>query len=416
MNNQQFKRAATNFSNVSLGLPLQPRSNAVYKGLKYLPYSGSGIRVYSDNIYPQSLAKLAYDSPTHGAAIRRKAFMVKGQGIDLNLLSPALRKKLAVINSKGETFNDIHEKISFDKAVFNGFALKVVWGNDGYIAELYHVPFTDVRVGQPDNHGDINYYVISNNWSRTLPASMERTYGLPAFNPTYFTEIPKDELGIPVPTEEQLTQSHQLIYKFEYTPSASGGMDYYPVPDYVNALDHIETEISIGIANKSLLDNGFNGKYIMSVPFVPSTEEQKKEFDSLIRLNHAGPQNNGEFMVLYTNSQEEAPKIDKIDPIDADTYLNVESSVKQSIITAHQIPAILLEYNQGGGFNNRAEEMTVAFSQYQKTKIKDIQNTLIKTYTTLFSYLGWEGEDVQIIPFALNDPEQQAQGETSLNQ
>ena len=60
--------------------------------------------------------------------------------------------------------------------------------------------------------------------------------------------------------------------------------------------------------------------------------------------------------------------------------------------------------------------MTVAFDQYQKTKIKDIQNTLIKTYNTIFKFLGWEGEDVQIIPFALNDPEQQAQGETSLNQ
>ena len=193
-------------------------------------------------------------------------------------------------------------------------------------------------------------------------------------------------------------------------------MDYYPVPEYVNALDHIETEIAIGIANKSLLDNGFNGKYIMTVPFIPATEEQKKEFDEMMRLNHAGPQNNGEFMVLYTNSQEEAPKIERIEPIDADTYLNVEKSVEQAIVTAHQIPAILLEYNEGGGFNNRAEEMTVAFSQYQKTKIKDIQNSLIKTYRTLFSYMGWDNEDVQIIPFTLTDPVQQAQGETSLNQ
>ena len=328
MDNQRLTKPAS-FSNVSLGLPLQPRPNAVYKGFKYLPYSGSGIRSYSDNIYPQMLAKLSYDSPTHGAAIRRKSFMVKGQGIDLNLLSPALRKKLSVVNTKGETINDIHDKISADKALFNGFALKAVWGNDGYIAELYHIPFTDARAGMPDEKGDIDYYMISNNWSRSLPASMERTYALPTFNPSYFKEIPKDEYNIPRPTEDQINQAHQLIYKYEYSPSASGGMDYYPVPEYVNALDHIGTEIAIGIANKSLLDNGFNGKYIMTVPFIPATEEQKKEFDEMMRLNHAGPQNNGEFMVLYTNSQEEAPKIERIEPIDADTYLNVEKSVKQ---------------------------------------------------------------------------------------
>ena len=93
----------------------------------------------------------------------------------------------------------------------------------------------------------------------------------------------------------------------------------------------------------------------------------------------------------------------------------MEQSVKQNIITAHRVPAILVEYNYGGGFNNRAEEMSVAYKQFQQTSIKAYQNSVIRVFKSIVKWMGYENEDVQIIPFTIDEPvASQAQGGTSL--
>lgn len=391
-----------------LGLPIVRSSGFSRKGNRYIPYSSASVRVAGSNNLPQVLAKIALESPTHGAAIQRKSLMIEGLGVDLSMLSPALVKKLENnLNDQGETMNDVHAKVSKDYATFNGYAIKVYWGNDGFIARLEHVPFEQVRRGEPIQ-GENEYFVISNNWDETLSPRYEQSYALPAFNPSYFGKgsIPVNELGIPVPMDVQVEQACQLIYKYDYQPSASSGQLFYPLPDYWSGLDAALTETQITIANKSLIDNGFNGKYLVTIPYVPSTEEEKEELNKLLMLNYSSASNHGKVMTLYVNDQTSMPKIDKIDPIDADTYLNVDKAVKQSIVSAHQIPAILLEYNQGGGFNNRAEEMTVAFDQYQKTKIKQMQTKLASTYKTIFYYMGWDNEKVNIIPFSLIEDKQ----------
>lgn len=400
-----------------LGLPIVRSSGFSRKGNRYIPYTANSQRIASNNNLPQLLIKIALESPTHGAAVQRKAMMIEGLGVDLSKLSPALVKKLEnSLNDKGETLNDIHEKVSQDYAHFNGYAIKVYWGNDGYIARLEHVPFEQVRKGEPI--GDLQYYIISNNWDDTLSTRYEKTYQLPAFNTKYFGKgsIPVNELGIPTPTQEQVEQGCQLIYVYDYKPSASSGQLFYPLPDYWSGIDAALTETEIAIANKSLIDNGFNGKYLVTLPYVPTTEEEKAELDKLLLMNYGGAANQGKIMTLYVNDQNSMPQLNKIEPIEADTYLNVDKSVKQAIVTAHQIPAILLEYNEGGGFNNRAEEMTVAFNQYQNSKIKQLQAKLARTYKTIMYYMGWDEEDVQIIPFSLDSMQkEQIDGETSLN-
>ena len=50
--------------------------------------------------------------------------------------------------------------------------------------------------------------------------------------------------------------------------------------------------------------------------------------------------------------------------------------------------------------------MTVAFDQYQKTKIKQMQTKLASTYKTIFYYMGWDNEKVNIIPFSLIEDKQ----------
>lgn len=421
---------------VGIGLPIVNGAGYSKGTSRFLPFSGDARKQYTANIFPQILARLAFDSPTNGAALQRKSMMTFGEGINLSELNSNLRKTLEKINAKGETANDLLKKMSMDYVTFGGFALKITWGYDGYIKFVEHLPFTNVRCGEPNEDNEIDYFVVSNNWDNTLTNKREKTYALPKFNESYWgkdsVQIIKD---IPTPTDEQLEQAEQILYYTDYKPFATNGQQYYPIPDYVAALDSIQIEKEIIISNKALIDNGIGGKYVLTFPFQPTTREEMVQNDINITQQFTSASNNGGVIKMYAADKDSLPQLNKLDALDADTYNNVAIAVKQDIITAHQIPAILLEYNYGGGFNNRAEEMVTAYNQFQQTNIKSYQNNLIRVWKRLCSLIGWTADNFTIIPFniqpiqdaptnvkvdttlaAKDGKEITVQGETSLNQ
>jgi len=398
-----IKAGRINFSSeAGIGLPVS-RFGTSYKKAQFIPYSGVSSRYYVDNLYPQQLANFAYNSPTNSAAIERKSMMIKGEGFNMEILSDKFRKVMDFINEEGESANDILEKVGRDYAMFGGISMKVRWGNDGLIKFVEHLPFEQVRVGMPNAENKITYYVVSNNWTRTLTGTLEKVEVYPAFNPNVFGEssIPMID-GIPTPSDEQLSNGEQVIYWFDKRPAASDGMLFYPIPDYAAALDAIGTEIEILISNKSLLDNGFGGKTILTFPYKPETDEEMDELDSGIKESFTKAKNNGGVIALYGRTQDELPTVSNIEALKADTYLEVDKNIKQSIISGHRIPAILCEYNYGGGFNNRADEMTVAYDQFQKTTIKSYQQKVIAIFKILVQYMGFPNEAIEIIPFTLD--------------
>lgn len=403
-----------NFSSeAGMGLPIINGAGYTRRENKYLPFSGDSTRFDNKNLYPQLLARLVLDSPTNGAAIQRKSMMIFGEGFNISELNSNLKKTLLAINDEGETVNDILKKIAWDFATFGGYALKFVWGYDGYIKYIYHIPFTQVRCGEPNEDNRIDYYVISNNWDNTLNTGRENTYSLPKFNPSFWgKDSVKIVSNLPELTEDQLNQAEQIFYYKEYKPEATNGQQFYPLPDYVAALDSIQSEKQIIISNKSLIDNGIGGKYIIKHPYSPTSSEEMDEIDLNIKLNFVGAANNGGIMNLFAAEADSLPTIDKIDNLDADTYNNLSFLVKQDIITAHQIPAILLEYNQGGGFNNRAEEMVTAFNQFQKTNIKSYQNSIIRQFKNICEWIGWSADNLTIIPFVLESSQSNQPAQT----
>jgi hypothetical protein len=183
-------------------------------------------------------------------------------------------------------------------------------------------------------------------------------------------------------------------------------MNFYPVPDYISAIDSIGTEILIQIANKSLLDNGFGGKTIITFPTLPATQEEQDEIDAQIKTQFTSASNNGGLLTLYSSDNNTAAKINQLQPLSADTYIELDKNVKRAIITPHKIPAILLEYNYGGGFNNRAEEMRESYNEFQQTVIKSYQQSILAVLNRLVKYIGYE-DKLEIIPFNIKDVEQQ---------
>ena len=181
--NSEISVFGLNFSaEAGLGNPIITQGYST-GGLRYLPYSSNSQRYPTANTYPQMLAKLAIESPTHAAALNIKAMLTTGLGFDKATLTRTIKKQMQSMNKKNQTIDDILEQIAYDYVTFGGFALKVSWTNAGKIYSVERIHFSEVRAGEPDDNGDINYYVISNNWDLTMQTRLRKTYSLPVFNP-----------------------------------------------------------------------------------------------------------------------------------------------------------------------------------------------------------------------------------------
>ena len=386
-----------NFSNIGLGLPISQTASYEFSE-KFLPFDGYYRGEFIRNNYPEILRVLYKQSPTHGTAIKVKNKMTKGRGFNMDLLDDNVKKFLNNINEDGQTINDLLGKVSLDYVLYGGFSLKVYWNGEGQICYIEHIPFGKVRVGYPNERGKVEYYIISNNWTKNTPTDLEHVDYVPKFNPKYFEGGVRKIRGIAEPTEEQSNNACQLLYYISDDADNDVNSEYYPQPDYIHGADAIVSEIDMIISEKAVMKNGIGGKYLVTFPSLNQTEEEKMQNINKIIYNFTNVEENGGIVCLYGDG-ETTPQLDKLEALDADTYAGVNDRMVQRIVTAHNIPPILLEYNYGGGFNNRAQELQVAFESLQLTTIRSYQDEIIKVFKKLLRYSGFEDVELDIVPF-----------------
>ncbi len=381
-----------------MGLPITKnyRTLAGVSG-QYIPFAGSGVGIRVDNTYPQILAKLQANSPTHGAALLKKGLLTFGQGINFDDMSPSLYDSLMNINNSFETINDVLSKISNDFVTYGGLALKISWRYDGTIDTIEHVPFKNVRLGRPVN-GQVENYIVSNDWEMNLQRDLRHEYSIPKFNPSKINVDSVEIVNGEVTADEETTQNaEQLIYYKSYSVASDG---FYPVPDYAQGLDSAFTEVEIGVSMLKSIENGIGGAYIVSTPDTITDDETKDAIvNSLNQLVTGAANSNG--LIFVPSSIEISP----LEAVKADIYKEVNPEIRQRIITSHGIPSILLEYSQGGGFNNRAEEYQVAIEQFQLTTIKGYQNQILRVLNSLMGYITNEDVKLTINPFLNTESE-----------
>ena len=95
------------------------------------------------NLFPQKLIELYDNSAMHHTAIQAIKDGIIGDGV--KLIGDE------VINSKGETVDEVLEKVALDYSIYQGYSLNLIWNKEGSrIAEMYHLPFANVRSGKMD--------------------------------------------------------------------------------------------------------------------------------------------------------------------------------------------------------------------------------------------------------------------------
>ena len=328
---------------------------------------------YGDkNMFPDKLIELLNTSAIHGTAINAKLDASVGEGI--------IEVGNNIINSKGETLNDIYEKIAYDFIVFGGYALNPIWNRGGdSIVELYHIPFANVRSGKLTEEDEVEEYFYSSDWRNVRK-----------YKPVRYKSFST--------TDNKGDNASQIFYFYNYSPSS----DVYPLPSYMGAVNDIELDARIARFHNANISNGMSPSLLINLPNgVPTPEEQRRLHQDL-NDSFSGENNAGRVFLTFSDGQDRAPQLTPVEAANDSYYVVLEERISSRILTAHRITSpLLIGIRDGGGLGNNSEEIETAYTHFMSSVIQPIQKSLNKSLGVITRQMGME-EAIRVAPAKLD--------------
>ncbi|QDP49730.1 MAG: putative portal protein [Prokaryotic dsDNA virus sp.] len=314
------------------------------------------------NLYPQFLIDMYNSSATHSAIVNATASMVAGkdiviedEGADLSTFVQ-LKKFLASVNRTGDSAHQIITKCAFDLKLFGSYAINVIWSKDKTkIAEIYHIPVEQIRIGKKNDSGEVEEYYVSSDWSRYR----QKEYA-PRIVKAYDTQ--------------DRTEASQIIYCGIYSP----GMEVYHTPDYLSSMNWILTDHLTSEYHLSNIKNGFHPSFWINFNNgVPTTEERYK-IEQQIKDKFTGV-NSGRFVLTFSDDKNNAPDLQPIQVSDADKQYTVLNELCiQNIMIGHRVTSpMLLGVKTEGQLGGR-DELSTAFELYSNTVVNPMKDLALK--------------------------------------
>lgn len=324
------------------------------------------------NLYPDKIIELFNTSAMNGTAINSITDAVKGEGIvgigDM------------IVNTLGDTLNDVYERIALDYVLFGGYVLNCIWSKGGdKVVELYHLPFEKVRSGKMNEEDIVDEYFYSSNWANTRK-----------FVPVRYKSFD--------PTSNKGEDASQIFYCFAYTP----GNMIYPLPSYVGALNDIQLDARISRYHNSNISLGMSGGIFINMPNGEPTPEEQRTIYKDLTESFTGEDNAGRLFLSFSEGNDLAPQVQTIQGANDDYYTTLETRISSRILTAHRITSgRLIGVSTEGGLGNNADEIEVAYTHFSSTAIEPKQKKINKCLRKVLYFMGVE-EPIVIIPSTLD--------------
>tara|TARA_R110001583_G_scaffold40461_2_gene129234 strand:- start:2741 stop:4759 length:2019 start_codon:yes stop_codon:yes gene_type:complete len=364
MAKKQNTKEGTKVLNINLETQTAPKVQEV-RGRDWIEYGASE---GWNNLYPQFLIDLYYNSSTHAAIINSTADMIAAESIiceDEENKNLELKSFINQANGK-ESLHDIIKKISLDFKLQGGYALNLIWNAERTkIAEIYHVPVERLRVGLPNELGQIDTYYICSDWSNTRENIPQE---VPAFN------------------LNDRTCASQILYSGSYSPS----MDIYHTPDYVAGCNWALIDQKVAQFHLSNIENSFSGSYFISFNNGVPTQKERQEIESSIVNKFVGAKAAGKFVLTFSDDKSREPSITPINPPDLDKqYTTLQELLVQNILTSHRVVSpLLFGIRDSSGLGNNANEMSEAYDLYLNSVVAPYQKTILGTLSKILSVNG----------------------------
>lgn len=311
-----------------------------------------------NNLFPQELIKLYDTSAINHTCIDAIRDGIVGEGI-VNFGED-------YINGDGETINEVFQKISLDYVLYGGYALNVIWNKEGTrIAEIYHLPFANVRSGKPDEEDRVNSYFYSSDWSKI------RKYKPVQYAAFDITTTKGDDAS-------------QIYYCKNYTP----GNEVYPLPAYIGGVNDIQLDARVSRFHNANISNGLAPS--MFVQFrngIPNPEERRDIYRE-IEDTFTGEENAGRFFLAFSEPGKEM-QVTPVENANDEYYITLEQRITSRILTAHRITSpLLLGIKEGAGFSSNSEEIITSYSHFMNTVVLPKQKKILSTFGYMLKLWG----------------------------
>jgi len=325
-----------------------------------------------DNLFPQTLIELYDTSAMNHTCIDAIKDGIYGEGI----------KDYGVeyINTDGETINDIFSKIALDYTLYGGYSVNVIWNKEGTrIAEIYHIPFANVRSGKPNEEDKVTSYWYCSDWEKIRK---HKAVEYKAFDAT----------------DNKKDNASQIYYCMNYTP----GNDVYPLPAYIGGVNDIQLDARVSRFHNANISNGLAPS--MFVQFrngIPSPEERRDIYNE-IDDTFSGEENAGRFFLAFSEPGKEL-QVTPIENANDDYYITLEARITSRILTAHRITSpLLLGIKDGAGFSSNSDEIITSYSHFMNTVVRPKQSKVLDTYGYLLNLAGYNVRlEVEPVPMII---------------
>ena len=334
--------------------------------------NGRYVEYGQENSYPIYLVDLFNNSSTHNAIITAKINYIKGRGLTVNsnYSTEVIASLQNFINHPNpyETWQEIADRIISDYEIFNGFALEIIRSKSGKLAEVYHMPFSNLR----EYADDKKVLLYSTEW---VDKDKSENYVYVKKMRPAITTLEK--------FEQDKNQPRSIYYYKEYRPD----MDVYPLPDYVGALQAIRTEIEISNFDLNTIVNGFAGGTLINLyNGVILDDDQRADLEAKLKSKFTGSDNGNRIVVNFSDSKDAGGA--EVIPLMGNDLPNrfeqLDKRVKEAIFVGHKVTSpMLLGVKTEGQLGSR-NEILEAYEIFKETYIQLRQRKIIEAINDIF--------------------------------
>ena len=348
--------------------------NLSYKDTKRSTQTDKWKNYGEDNLIPQHLLDLIYNSPTLGAIINKKSYYTAGEDI---IIEDENAKKWAESLDNGNGIYSLVKKMARDLYSFGGITLQVGWKqNQNKIAEIGHFDFSTVRKGVSKLTRDEikegktpeKLCFISLDWK--CPSGEYKPITLSQYNGEWNPEF------------------SECYYYQNYR---QGGDVIYPRPEWWNSISAVETEINLIKFKKSITENSFVPNGMLLLPGkVPSDvyDEIEKSLKSM-----SGPDDAGKMMVIGIDGEKRAEFISFNNNPFSRSVNEWLTEARQDIMMSHNLTSpTLLGLPGGASLGGDGGTIVEAKKEFFSNTIKPNQETILHILKQLFARAGYSTE------------------------
>lgn len=358
----------------------QPTQNGQLTSEKYIPFLGD-----QDN-FPLQWSKTISESPSSSSCLSVVQDFMQGFGFS----DTDLENK--IINSKGETFFQLHQQTTDCYSEFCGYYWLCKFNMLGIPTEYELIPFESCRLGKPDSTGFISKIF---------------------YNPFFGTEFYKGNSdphtiiydvfnlnGV----KEQIQQHKdkfkgQMYFYGKTTPQSR----FYPINETYSARKWMKIESGVSDYHEDNISNGFLQTFMLIMKGNPNEPSQNpaysntnsehpftvgEEFNEVVGKNFMGAKRVGNMFVQWVGMGEEKPEVLELPSnSNGDLFITIDNQATKKITIAWKVPAVLANIHEGVSLGGDANQIRVAVKLMQHRVIKR-QRTLTDNYSYMLRIMA----------------------------